>query len=159
MIKYIFTGLLISVLFLGFNGLLSQDNALPSLQGKKVLFVYGGWYGHEPMKCLNLFVPWMESEGATVDTSASLDVYLEVEKMKSYDLIMQIYTMSEISNEQDVDTVGGLVFSLLGHVPRKGQEVQYQQLLFTVLDAEHRKINRLKVELQATTNGQDAEQD
>ena len=65
----------------------------------------------------------------------------------------------ELSNEQEVDTVGGLVFSLLGHVPRKGQEVQYQQLLFTVLDAEHRKINRLKVELQDTTNGQDAEQD
>ena len=65
----------------------------------------------------------------------------------------------ELSNDQDVDTVGGLVFSLLGHVPRKGQEVQYQRLLFTVLDAEHRKINRLKVEVRATTNGQDAEQD
>jgi CBS domain containing-hemolysin-like protein len=63
----------------------------------------------------------------------------------------------ELSNEQDVDTVGGLVFSLLGHVPRKGQEVQYERLCFTVLDAEHRKINRLKVEVQSTTNGQDAE--
>ena len=65
----------------------------------------------------------------------------------------------ELSNEQDVDTVGGLVFSLLGHVPRKGQEVQYQQLLFTVLDAEHRKINRLRVEVQSTMNGAQNEGD
>ena len=65
----------------------------------------------------------------------------------------------ELSNEQDVDTVGGLVFSLLGHIPRKGQEVQYQQLRFTVLDAERRKINRLRVELQSTTNNQDDQQD
>ncbi len=64
-----------------------------------------------------------------------------------------------LSNEQDVDTVGGLVFSLLGHVPRKGQEVEYEQLRFTVLDAERRKINRLKVELQGSTDGQDGEQD
>ena len=65
----------------------------------------------------------------------------------------------QVSNEQDVDTVGGLVFSLLGHVPRKGQEVQYERLRFTVLDVERRKINRLKVELQGTTDGQDGEQD
>ena len=64
-----------------------------------------------------------------------------------------------LSNEQDVDTVGGLVFSLLGHVPRKGQEVEYERLRFTVLDAERRKINRLRVELQPTTNSQDDQQD
>ncbi len=65
----------------------------------------------------------------------------------------------ELSNDQDVDTVGGLVFSLLGYVPRKGQEVEYERLRFTVLDAERRKINRLKVEVQSTPNGQDGEQD
>ncbi len=65
----------------------------------------------------------------------------------------------ELSNDQDVDTVGGLVFSLLGYVPRKGQEVEYERLRFTVLDAERRKINRLRVEVQAPPNGQDAEQD
>jgi len=59
----------------------------------------------------------------------------------------------QVSNDQDVDTVGGLVFSLLGYVPRKGQEVEYQRLRFTVLDAERRKIKRLKVEVQSTVNG------
>jgi CBS domain containing-hemolysin-like protein len=65
----------------------------------------------------------------------------------------------QVSNDQDVDTVGGLVFSLLGYVPRKGQEVEHQRLRFTVLDAERRKIKRLKVEVQSTVNGAQNEGD
>ena len=65
----------------------------------------------------------------------------------------------QVSNDQDVDTVGGLVFSLLGYVPRKGQEVEHQRLRFTVLDAERRKIKRLKVEVQSTVNGTQNEGD
>jgi len=99
--KQLHAGLLVLILFLGLNLLFGQNDPLPSLKGKKVLFVYGGWQGHEPMKCLNLFVPWMKSEGASVDTSASLDVYLDAGKLKSYDLILQIYTMSTISKEQE----------------------------------------------------------
>ena len=36
-----------------------------ALNGKKVLFVWGGWMGHEPDKCRDIFVPWMKTEGAT----------------------------------------------------------------------------------------------
>ena len=56
----------------------------------------------------------------------------------------------EMKNNLDVDTVAGLVISLLGYVPKNGQVIDYQQLRFTVLDAEPRKINRLKVQLQST---------
>lgn len=35
-----------------------------SLTGKTVLFVYGGWDGHEPEQCRDIFVPWLQSEGA-----------------------------------------------------------------------------------------------
>ena len=55
----------------------------------------------------------------------------------------------EMANNKDVDTIGGLVFSLLGYMPKKGQVINHEQLRFTVLDAEERKINRLKVELQS----------
>ena len=65
----------------------------------------------------------------------------------------------ELSNNQDVDTVGGLVFSLLGYVPKEGQEVDYGQLHFTVLDAERRKINRLKVHILTPPDGQEYEED
>jgi type 1 glutamine amidotransferase len=71
------------------------------LNGKKVLFIYGGWEGHEPEKCRDLFVPWLESEGAEVILSANLDSYTDAALMGELDLIVQIYTMSSISGEQE----------------------------------------------------------
>jgi len=73
----------------------------PSLKGKKVLFTYGGWDGHEPVKCLEILKPWMEQEGARVDTFTNLDIYTNEEYMKTVDLVVQIHTMSKISNEQE----------------------------------------------------------
>lgn len=56
-----------------------QNNAAEedagSLVGKKILYVYGGWEGHEPVQCRDIFVPWLESEGATVIVSDSLEIY------------------------------------------------------------------------------------
>ena len=65
----------------------------------------------------------------------------------------------ELSNDQEVETVGGLVFSLLGYVPKKGQEVEYERLRFTVLETERRTINRLKVEIRSGPNGGQVEGD
>ena len=52
----------------------------------------------------------------------------------------------EISEDEDYDTVAGLVFSELGHVPTIGETVDAYGARFTVLDADERKINRLRVE-------------
>ncbi|MFC2098158.1 ThuA domain-containing protein [Bacteroidota bacterium] len=71
------------------------------LQGKKVLFVYGGWEGHEPEKCRDIFVPWMESEGAIVRQSPDLAIYTDKSLMKGLDLVVQIMTMSSIEKEQE----------------------------------------------------------
>lgn len=65
----------------------------------------------------------------------------------------------ELDNDLDVDTVGGLVFSLLGYIPQKGQELDYERLHFTVLEAERRKINRLKVQLLSPPPGEEYEDD
>jgi type 1 glutamine amidotransferase len=73
----------------------------PSLKGKKVLFVHGGWEGHDPILARDLFVPWMESEGAKVIISDSLGVYTNEALMDTLDLIVQIWTMGQISNEQE----------------------------------------------------------
>lgn len=72
-----------------------------SLKGKKILYVYGGWPGHEPTESVGLFVPWLKSEGAEVIVSNNLDSYLDEELMKSLDLIVQIWTMGTITNEQE----------------------------------------------------------
>ena len=71
------------------------------LKDKKVLFVYGGWDGHEPELTRDIFVPWMRSEGAEVHVSDNLDSYTDSTLMNSLDLIVQIWTMGEITNEQE----------------------------------------------------------
>lgn len=71
------------------------------LKNKKVLFVYGGWEGHEPKESADLFVPWLKSEGAEVVVSDNLDVYTDKTLMDSVDLIVQSITMSKITSEQE----------------------------------------------------------
>jgi type 1 glutamine amidotransferase len=68
---------------------------------KSVLFVCGGWEGHEPEKCAAIFAPLLEQRGYEVEISATLDSYLDVEKMRSMDLIVPIWTMGIISDEQE----------------------------------------------------------
>ena len=71
------------------------------LNGKKVLFVWGGWMGHEPDKCRDIFVPWMESEGAKVTVSDTLEVYVNMDLQKDVDLIVQVWTMGTIEGSQE----------------------------------------------------------
>ncbi len=67
---------------------------------KSVLFIWGGWDGHEPKLCVDIFAPLMEDAGYKVDVSDTLDTYLDVEQLKSYDLISQVWTMGTITREQ-----------------------------------------------------------
>ncbi len=68
---------------------------------KKALFVWGGWEGHEPKGCVDLFAPILKREGYEVTISDTLDIYLDTEFMRSQDLIVQVYTMSQITTEQE----------------------------------------------------------
>jgi len=51
-----------------------------------------------------------------------------------------------LPEEEDYDTVGGFVFSTLGYIPAAGETFDHGGVRFTILDAEQRKINRLRVE-------------
>ena len=81
--------------------------ALISLAGqapakkKKALFVWGGWEGHEPKQCVDIFAPWLKEQGFDVEISNTLDSYLDAEKMKSLDLIVQVFTMANITAQQE----------------------------------------------------------
>jgi len=77
-----------------------QENKPSVLKGKKVLYIWGGWMGHEPDKCRDIFVPWMESEGAIVTVSDNLDTYVNTD-LKQLDLIVQVWTMGQISAGQE----------------------------------------------------------
>lgn len=74
---------------------------LPSLKGKKILMVWGGWEGHEPEQFTCKLKPVLEEEGAIVTVSDSLGVYTNKEMMSSVDLIIQAWTMGKISREQE----------------------------------------------------------
>jgi len=67
---------------------------------KKALYVWGGWEGHEPEQCRDVFVPILRAEGFDVEVLDTLDVYLDQEKMHGVDLIVQAWTMGKITGEQ-----------------------------------------------------------
>ncbi len=68
---------------------------------KKALFVWGGWSGHEPQQCVEIFAPFLREQGYSVEISDTLDVYLDREKLNSLDLIVPVWTMGKISKEQE----------------------------------------------------------
>ena len=70
-------------------------------KAKTALIVWGGWEGHEPKQCVDIFAPWLESQGFKVEISHSLDAYLDLDKLKKLDLIVHIFTMSDIKPEQE----------------------------------------------------------
>jgi len=68
---------------------------------KSALFVWGGWDGHEPKQCVDIFAPLLRDEGYAVEIADTLDVYLDEAKMRALDLIVQIWTMGTIKREQE----------------------------------------------------------
>jgi CBS domain containing-hemolysin-like protein len=45
----------------------------------------------------------------------------------------------------DFETVGGLVFSALGHVPKPGETFVYKGLEITVQDADKRRVKEVRI--------------
>jgi type 1 glutamine amidotransferase len=65
------------------------------------LFVCGGWEGHEPEKCAEIFAPILREKGYEVEVSNTLDSYLDEDRMSSLDLVVQVWSMGEITGEQE----------------------------------------------------------
>lgn len=59
----------------------------------------------------------------------------------------------ELPEDQEFDTIGGFVFSVLGHVPKVGETVDWKGLRFTVLAADRRTIVRLRIEKLSADEG------
>ena len=79
---------------------------------KKALIVWGGWAGHEPKPCTDLFAPILQENGFDVEISDTLDVYLDKEKMESLSLVVPVWTMGTITREQQ----DGLLNAIRGGV-------------------------------------------
>lgn len=56
--------------------------------------------------------------------------------------------------DEEIDTLGGLVFQRSGHVPAKGEVITHETgVIFEILDADPRRIKRLRVRLPAQDQG------
>jgi len=64
------------------------------------LIVQGGWPGHQPRQCADLFAPFLRSNGFDVTVSDTLDAYLDTSLMSRLSLIVPIWTMGEITPAQ-----------------------------------------------------------
>jgi putative hemolysin len=49
-----------------------------------------------------------------------------------------------LSNGERVDTVGGLVATVFGRIPRPGERTDYKGYSLEVVDAEHKRVNRVR---------------
>jgi type 1 glutamine amidotransferase len=68
---------------------------------KKALMVWGGWEGHEPKQCVDIFAPILEEEGFEVTISDTLDTYADRDLMLAQDLVVPAWTMGAIEGEQE----------------------------------------------------------
>jgi magnesium and cobalt transporter len=72
---------------------------------------------------------------------AEVDARLEIEELeRHFDLEIE---------ERDFESVGGFIIHLLGRVPKAGEKIYYRDLEITVLDADSRRVRRLRIEKTA----------
>lgn len=79
---------------------------------KKALMVWGGWLGHEPKQCVEVFAPLLEAAGFAVQISDTLDSYKDQDLMKELSLVVPVWTMGTIEREQEQ----GLLAAIKGGV-------------------------------------------
>lgn len=97
---YLLPIILLLIIFSPITTLGQKNRTTPSLKGKNIIYVHGGWKGHKPAESVDLFVPKLRAEGAIVQVFDSLNVYTNKELMRKADLIIQVWTMGKVTKEQ-----------------------------------------------------------
>ena len=67
----------------------------------RALIVRGGWEGHQPVVCTELFLDFLRDSGFAVTIADSLDVYADSEAMSGLDLVVQCWTGGELTEAQE----------------------------------------------------------
>ena len=52
--------------------------------------------------------------------------------------------LTDVERDEDIDTMGGLVFYLAGRVPGRGEVIRHESVEFEILEADPRRIRRLR---------------
>ncbi len=56
---------------------------------------------------------------------------------------------------EDVDTMGGVVFTIFGRIPKEGESIEHKGLKITVEKMIHRRVKTIKIEILEKENGDD----
>lgn len=84
-----------------------------------------------------------ESE-ETAEMSRVEDHVMEVEgRVSLYDLNEAFGT--DLPEDEDYDTIAGLLFDRMGHIPKEGERLELDDLELTVLEADDRRIHRVRL--------------
>ena len=75
---------------------------------KKALIFFGGWEGHQPRECAQLFRDGLAKRGFAVDLRDDLAVLSDAEALKSYSVIIPTWSMGEITKEQEANLVAAI---------------------------------------------------
>lgn len=68
---------------------------------KKVLFLCGGWDGHQPEKVVAFFAARLEAEGLVPEVVTDLAILADGERLKTFALIFPCWTMGTLTPEQE----------------------------------------------------------
>ena len=81
----------------------------------------------------------IDKPGGVVEADARVTVE-DLEKRVGFDLLPE-------DDDEDIETLGGLVFSLAGRVPARGELIVHPcGLQFEIIDADPRRIKRLRIQ-------------
>ncbi|HEX4222211.1 MAG TPA: ThuA domain-containing protein [Pseudonocardiaceae bacterium] len=64
------------------------------------LVVRGGWEGHRPVETTELFLPGLRAAGFDLTISDGLAVYEDADKLRDFDLIVQCWSIGELTEGQ-----------------------------------------------------------
>lgn len=69
----------------------------------RALITWGGWEGHEPEQVAGIFRSMLEAEGISCTVTDSLDCFDDPLALRDLDLIVPVWTMSDLTRERAVN--------------------------------------------------------
>lgn len=76
---------------------------------KRALIFQGGWDGHQPAQCAELFAAKLAERDFTVEVTDQLTVLDDAQRLQAFDLIVPLWTGGKLSPEQENNLVNVVV--------------------------------------------------
>jgi type 1 glutamine amidotransferase len=76
---------------------------------KRALIFQGGWDGHQPVECAELFAGKLSERGFQVEVVDTLKVLEDAERLKALDLIIPLWTCGTLTADQENNLVNAVI--------------------------------------------------